>query len=162
MWLSRTVGPMPLQPGDKAPDFELFDQHGNRFRLSESIKRHPLHFLYFYPKADTPGCTAQSCGLRDIAGDVGDTAILGISPDPPAKQAKFDQKYSLGFPLLADEDHAVAEAYGVWAEKSMYGRKYWGIVRSAFLIDEKGKIAGAWYKVSPADTPKNLLAALAA
>ena len=86
---------------------------------------------------------------------------VGISPDPPAKQAKFDQKYGLGFPLLADEDHAVAEAYGVWAEKSMYGRKYMGIVRSAFLIDEKGKLEAVWYKVSPKDTPKNLLAALA-
>jgi peroxiredoxin Q/BCP len=150
-----------LKPGDKAPDFELFDQHGHRFRLSEAIKRQPLQFLYFYPKADTPGCTAQSCGLRDIAGDVGDTAIIGISPDPPAKQAKFAQKYGLGFPLLADEDHAVAEAYGVWGEKSMYGKKYMGIVRSAFLVDEKGRIAEAWHKVSPADTPKNLLKALA-
>ena len=151
---------MPLEPGDKAPDFTLLDQHGDKVKLSGFKGRKVL--VYFYPKADTPGCTAQSCGLRDIADQVGDTVILGISPDKPAKQAKFDQKYSLGFPLLADEDHAVAEAYGVWAEKSMYGRKYWGIVRSAFLIDEKGKIAEAWYKVSPADTPKNLLAALAA
>ncbi|MBW3668277.1 MAG: thioredoxin-dependent thiol peroxidase [Actinobacteria bacterium] len=151
---------MPLNQGDKAPDFTLLDQHGDKVTLSGFKGRKVL--VYFYPKADTPGCTAQSCGLRDIAGDVGDTVILGISPDTPAKQAKFDQKYSLGFPLLADEDHAVAEAYGVWAEKSMYGRTYWGIVRSAFLIDEKGKIADAWYKVSPADTPKNLLAALTA
>ena len=152
---------MPLTPGDKAPDFTLFDQDGQPFTLSKSLKQRKVwHFLYFYPKADTPGCTAQSCGLRDIAGEVGDTAIVGISPDAPAKQAKFDQKYGLGFPLLADEDHAVAEAYGVWGEKSMYGKKYWGIVRSAFLIDEKGKVAEAWYKVSPADTPKNLLSAL--
>ena len=114
--------------------------------------------VYFYPKADTPGCTAQSCGLRDISGQVGDTVILGISPDKPAKQKKFDTKYGLGFPLLADEDHAVAEAYDVWTEKSMYGKKYMGILRSAFLIDEKGKVAQAWYKVSPADTAKNLLA----
>ena len=98
--------------------------------------------------------------MRDIAGQVSDTAILGVSPDKPAKQAKFDTKYTLGFPLLSDEDHAVAEAYDVWAEKSMYGRKYWGIVRSAFLVDEKGKIAEAWYKVSPKDTTANLLKAL--
>ncbi|HVF76319.1 MAG TPA: thioredoxin-dependent thiol peroxidase [Acidimicrobiales bacterium] len=151
---------MPLQPGDKAPDFTLLDQSENKVKLSSFKGRKVL--VYFYPKADTPGCTTQSCGLRDIAGEVGDTVILGISPDKPAKQKKFDEKYSLGFPLLADEDHAVAEAYGVWAEKSMYGRKYWGIVRSAFLIDEKGKIAEAWYKVSPGDTPKNLLKALGA
>ena len=98
--------------------------------------------------------------MRDIAGQVGTTAIIGISPDKPARQAKFDAKYGLGFPLLADEDHAVAEAYGVWAEKSMYGRKYMGIVRSAFLIDEDGRIAEAWYNVKPKDTATNLLAAL--
>ena len=118
--------------------------------------------VFFYPKADTPGCTQQACGLRDVAGQVGDTRILGISPDKPAKQAKFDEKYGLGFPLLADEDHAVAEAYEVWTEKSMYGKKYMGILRSAFLIDEKGRIEQAWYKVSPKDTPVNLLKALAA
>ncbi len=98
--------------------------------------------------------------MRDIAGQVGDTAILGVSPDKPAKQAKFDSKHGLGFPLLADEDHSVAEAYGVWTEKSMYGKKYMGILRSAFLIDEDGRIAQAWYKVKPADTATNLLAAL--
>ncbi len=98
--------------------------------------------------------------MRDIADHVGDTAILGISPDKPAKQAKFDAKYGLGFPLLADDDHAVAEAYGVWAEKSMYGKRYMGIVRSAFLIDEDGRIAEAWYNVKPKDTATNLLAAL--
>ena len=98
--------------------------------------------------------------MRDIAGQIGDTAILGVSPDKPGKQARFDTKHGLGFPLLADEDHAVAEAYGVWTEKSMYGKKYMGIVRSAFLIDEDGRIARAWYKVKPADTATNLLAAL--
>ena len=86
--------------------------------------------------------------------------MLGISPDKPSKQLRFAEKYGLGFPLLSDVDHAVAEAFGVWKEKSMYGRKYMGIERSAFLIDEKGKIAEAWYKISPADTPKNLLAAI--
>ena len=98
--------------------------------------------------------------MRDIAGQIGDTAILGVSPDKPAKQAKFDTKHGLGFPLLTDEDHTVAEAYGVWAEKSMYGKKYMGILRSAFLINEDGRIAQAWYKVKPADTATNLLAAL--
>jgi thioredoxin-dependent peroxiredoxin len=98
--------------------------------------------------------------MRDIAGDIGDTAIVGVSPDKPAKQARFDAKHGLGFPLLADEDHAVAMAYDVWREKSMYGKKYMGILRSAFLIDEDGRVAQAWYKVSPADTATNLLNAL--
>ena len=147
-----------LKPGDKAPTFTLLDQSGAKVKLSDFKGRRVL--VFFYPKADTPGCTAQACGLRDVAGDVGDTVILGISPDKPAKQAKFDEKYGLGFPLLADEDHAVAEAYDVWAEKSMYGKKYFGIVRSAFLVDEKGKIAEAWYKVSPKDTATNLLKSL--
>jgi peroxiredoxin Q/BCP len=152
-----------LKPGDKAPDFTLLDQEGNSFTLSRSLKERKVrHFVYFYPKADTPGCTKQACGLNEVLGDVGDTVVLGISPDKPSKQAKFAQKYGLGFQLLSDPDHATAEAFDVWKEKSMYGRKYMGIERSAFLVDEKGKIAAAWYKVSPADTPKNLLAALAA
>ncbi|HET7522836.1 MAG TPA: thioredoxin-dependent thiol peroxidase [Acidimicrobiales bacterium] len=147
-----------LTAGDKAPTFNLEDQTGKKVKLSDYKGRQVL--IFFYPKADTPGCTAQACGLRDILPDIGGTAVVGISPDAPAKQAKFDQKYGLGFPLLADEDHTVAEAYGVWTEKSMYGRKYMGILRSAFLVDEKGKLAQVWYKISPADTPKNLLAAL--
>jgi thioredoxin-dependent peroxiredoxin len=147
-----------LHPGDEAPSFTLLDQSSSPVSLSDFKGRKVL--VYFYPKADTPGCTAQSCALRDVAGQVGDTAILGISPDKPAKQAKFDVKYGLGFPLLADEDHGVAEAFGVWAEKSMYGKKYMGIVRSAFLVDEDGRIAEAWYKVAPKDTATNLLAAL--
>ncbi len=151
---------MALAPGDPAPDFSLLDQSESPVRLGDFKGRKVL--VYFYPKADTPGCTTQSCGLRDVAGEVGDTAILGISPDKPAKQAKFDTKYGLGFPLLADQDHAVAEAYGAWGEKSMYGKKYMGIIRSAFLIDEDGTIAQAWYKVSPKDTATNLLSAIAA
>ena len=147
-----------LKAGDKAPSFTLLDQDGNTVKLSGYKGRKVL--VYFYPKADTPGCTQQACGLRDVMPKVGDTVVLGISPDKPAKQKKFDDKYSLGFPLLADEDHAVAEAFDVWTEKSMYGRKYMGILRSAFLIDEKGKIAEAWYKISPKDTATNLLSSL--
>ena len=151
---------MPLNPGDKAPAFTLLDQDGTKVKLSQ-FKGHKV-LVYFYPKADTPGCTKQACGLRDVMPKVGDTVVLGISPDKPGKQKKFDDKYSLGFPLLADEDHAVAEAFDVWTEKAMYGRKYMGILRSAFLVDEKGKIEEAWYKISPKDTATNLLKSLAA
>src|SRR6476620_6358230 len=115
--------------GDRAPAFNLADQTGTKVRLS-SFKGHKV-LVYFYPKADTPGCTTQSCALRDIAGDIGDTVIIGISPDQPEKLAKFDEKYGLGFTLLSDADHAVAEAYGVWVEKNMYGRKYRGVQREA-------------------------------
>lgn len=144
--------------GDRAPAIDLHDQNDERVKLSSLKGRKVL--VYFYPKADTPGCTTQACGLRDIARDIGDTVILGISPDKPAKLKKFDDKYSLGFTLLADEDHAVAEAYGVWIEKSMYGRKYMGIQRSAFLIDERGRVVESWPKISPKDTPTKLLDAL--
>jgi thioredoxin-dependent peroxiredoxin len=154
--------PTMLRAGDKAPLFTLLDQDGNPFSLATSLERKVWHLIYFYPKADTPGCTKQACGLNEILGDIGDTAVLGISPDKPTKQAKFAEKYGLGFPLLSDPDHEVAEAFDVWKEKSMYGRKYMGIERSAFLIDPNGKIAEAWYKISATDTPKNLLAALSA
>jgi peroxiredoxin Q/BCP len=147
-----------VKVGDKAPDFSLLDQNGEPFALAGLKGRKVL--VYFYPRADTPGCTTQSCGLRDVLGDIGDTAVVGISPDTPAKQKKFDDKYGLGFPLLADEDHAVAESYGAWGEKKNYGRTYMGIIRSAFLIDEDGDVAEAWPKISPKDTPKKLLAAL--
>ena len=149
-----------LNRGAKAPAITLKDQSGRTVKLSDFKGRKVL--VYFYPRADTPGCTTQACGLRDILGQIGDTAVVGISPDPPARQAKFDTKYGLGFPLLADEDHKVAEAYGVWREKTNSGRKYMGIERSAFLVDEKGKLAEVWYKVSPKDTPTNLLRALEA
>ncbi|HEX8804826.1 MAG TPA: thioredoxin-dependent thiol peroxidase [Acidimicrobiales bacterium] len=148
-----------LTPGDKAPDFSLVDQDGSTVALSDFAGRKVL--VYFYPKADTPGCTTQACGLRDVLGDIGDTAVLGISPDKPAKQKRFDQKYGLGFPLLSDEDHAVAEAYGSWGERSMYGRRYMGIIRSAYLVGEDGLVVEAWPKISPKDTPTKLLAALA-
>src|SRR6187431_1548137 len=147
------------EAGKRAPAITLKDQNDTTVKLSSFKGRKVL--VYFYPKADTPGCTTQACALRDIAGDVGDTAIIGISPDLPAKLKKFDDKYSLGFTLLSDVDHAVAEAYGVWVEKNNYGKKYMGVQRSAFLIDEAGKVANAWPKISPKDTPTNLLAALA-
>jgi peroxiredoxin Q/BCP len=149
-----------LSPGDPAPPFELADQEGKPVSLSDFAGRKLL--LYFYPKADTSGCTKQSCAVRDALPDLTEagTAALGISPDLPRAQDKFDRKYSLGFPLLSDPDHTAAEAYGVWGEKSMYGRKYFGILRSAFLIDEEGTIQGAWYKVSPDDTVPKALAAL--
>lgn len=148
-----------LAAGDRAPAFALADQNGDKVRLSSFKGRKVL--VFFYPKALTPGCTTQACGLRDVAGDVGDTVILGISPDEPKKLAQFDEQHGLGFTLLSDPDHEVAEKFGVWGEKSMYGKKYLGIIRSAFLIDEQGKVSHAWPKISPKDTPKNLLKALA-
>ena len=144
-----------LIAGGPAPDFTLDDQSGAPVSLSDFAGRRVL--VYFYPKADTPGCTAQACGLRDVLGDIGDTAVVGISPDVPAKQAKFDQKYHLGFPLLSDTDHAVAEAFAVWVQKSMYGRTYMGVERSAFLVDRDGTLAEVWYKIAPKDTPRFLV-----
>ena len=141
-----------LQVGDRAPAFALLDQHGNRMRLS-AFKGSPV-VVYFYPKADTPGCTTQSCALRDAETELSElgAVVVGISPDPVERLARFDDKYSLGFTLLADEDHAVAEAWGAWGEKTLYGRKYLGVIRSAFVVDAKGRIAGAFWKVSPKDT----------
>ncbi|MEY3290383.1 MAG: hypothetical protein RLY19_474 [Actinomycetota bacterium] len=146
-----------LTDGSTAPNIELLDQNGKTFSLSKQGKKKVL--VYFYPKADTPGCTTQSCGLRDIADQVGKTLIVGVSPDKPEKLKKFDDKYELGFTLLSDTEHTVAEAFSVWKEKSMYGKKYMGIERSAFLIQD-GIVLNAWYKISPADTPTNLLKAL--
>jgi thioredoxin-dependent peroxiredoxin len=149
-----------LNVGDKAPAFALKDQHGKAVRLS-GFKGRPV-VVYFYPKADTPGCTQQSCNLRDAFPQLKklNAAVVGISPDPVEKQKKFDDKYSLGFPLLADIDHETADAWGVWGEKSLYGRKFMGIVRSAFVVDEKGKLAGVFYKVSPKDTVPKVEGAL--
>lgn len=149
-----------LKVGDKAPTFALKDQDGTTVRLS-GFKGKRL-VVYFYPKADTPGCTTQSCSVRDAFPKLKrlNAAVVGVSPDPPEKQKKFDEKYGLGFPLLADTDHAMAEAWGVWGEKSLYGRKFMGIIRSAFVVDEKGKIAGAFYKVSPKDTVPKVEAVL--
>jgi peroxiredoxin Q/BCP len=150
-----------LEVGKTAPGFTLLDQRGEKVKLSDFKGQRVV--VYFYPKADTPGCTTQSCELRDHRKELTklNAVILGISPDAPAKQLKFDQKYKLGFPLLADEEHKVAEKWGVWGEKSMYGKKFMGIVRSAFVIDEKGKIAATFYKVSPKDTVPKAKEALA-
>ena len=147
-----------LKNGALAPDIELLDQHEKKFSLKKLSRRTVL--VYFYPKADTPGCTQQSCGLRDIADQIGKTVIVGISPDKPAKLLKFDEKFSLGFTLLSDDTNAVAKKYKVWKKKSMYGREYMGIERSAFLINGKGEIVHAWYKISPKDTPLRLLESL--
>ncbi|NQU43783.1 thioredoxin-dependent thiol peroxidase [bacterium] len=151
-----------LKPKDLAPPFTLPDQNGKSLSLSDLRGRNIL--LYFYPKADTPGCTTQACSVRDAQPDLSDlnVAVIGISPDQPDKQQKFDKQYNLGFPLLSDPDHEIAEAYGVWAEKRRFGKTYMGINRSAFLIDQNGRILSAWYNVKPEDTAPNVQKALQA
>jgi len=141
-----------LKRGDKAPSFSLSDQDGNKVKLADFKGKKVL--VYFYPKANTSGCTKQACSVRDAEPDLtsAGVAAVGISPDKPDQQKKFDEKHGLGFPLLSDLDHSVAKAYGAWGEKKMYGKTYEGIIRSSFLVDEKGKIVDAWYKVKPADT----------
>jgi thioredoxin-dependent peroxiredoxin len=148
-----------LTAGQLAPNFTVSNQTNEEVDLAALRGQNVL--VYFYPRADTPGCTTQACGLRDVAGQVGDTVILGISPDKPAALARFREKYSLNFDLLSDVDHSVAEAYDVWQEKKNYGKTYMGILRSAFLIGPDGKVLNAWYKISPKDTPTKLLEALA-
>jgi thioredoxin-dependent peroxiredoxin len=149
-----------LEPGDSAPDFTLPDQHGDPVKLSD-LKGQTV-VLYFYPKADTPGCTTQACSVRDHQLDYREAGavVYGISPDPVKAVAKFDEKYGLGFPLLADEDHAVCEAYGVWVEKSMYGRKYMGAERSTFVIDPDGRIKHVFRSVKPTEHDELVLGAL--
>ena len=149
-----------LSVGDQAPDFELPSDTGETVRLSQFRGRRVI--VYFYPKDDTSGCTAQACGFRDRFPQIEERSavVLGISPDGVKSHQKFKTKYNLPFLLLADEQHQVAEAYGVWAEKSMYGRKYMGVERSHFVIDEEGRIADAQVKVSPADSVSKALASL--
>lgn len=151
-----------LKPGDPAPPFALLDQHGDTIRLEDYLGQKLV--VYFYPEADTPGCTRQSCDLRDHRVDLTGigTAVVGISPDMPDKQLRFDEKYGLGFPLLSDPDHAAAEAYGAWGEKHRDGKTTIGLIRSSFLVDEEGRIEQAWSPVTPEDTVPNALAALAA
>jgi len=148
------------EQGDPAPDFELPDQDGNPVRLSD-FRGSPV-VLYFYPKADAPGCTTQACGIRDHGADyeAAGAVVLGVSPDPVKAVKKFADKQSLNFRLLADEDHSVCELYGVWAEKSNYGRTYWGALRTTFVIDEEGVVRHVIPNVSPKTHDDEVLAAL--
>lgn len=150
-----------LGAGDKAPAFSVPDDSGATVTLRQ-CKGKPV-VLYFYPKDDTSGCTAEACGFRDHwkAVQKAGAVVLGVSPDGVASHQKFRAKYRLPFPLLADTDHAVAEAYGVWGRKSMYGRTYFGILRTTFLIDAKGRIARVFEKVKPTGHAEEVLAALA-
>jgi peroxiredoxin Q/BCP len=150
-----------IAPGDIAPDFELPDQDGRAVKLSD-FKGQPV-VVYFYPKADTPGCTVQACGVRDRQSDYAgvNATVLGVSPDPVKKVKKFHEKQSLNFALLADEGHALADTYGVWAEKSMYGKTYFGNERTTFVIDAEGRVADVLRKVKPAEHDELVLAALA-
>jgi len=150
-----------LAEGDLAPDFTLPDQNGEPLALSDL--RGQRIVLYFYPRADTPGCTAQACGVRDHSADYDeiDARVIGVSPDPVAAVRKFADKYDLGFTLLADSDHAVADAYGTWGEKRMYGKTYMGVQRATFVIDTDGRIAKVFPKVSPKTHDDVVLEALA-
>jgi peroxiredoxin Q/BCP len=149
-----------LQVGDPAPDFTAVTETGATLRLSDLRGKRVV--LYFYPKDDTPGCTTQACGFRDQYPVIEEknAVVLGVSPDAAKSHKKFKTKYNLPFTLIVDEDHAIAEAYGVWAEKSMFGKKYMGIERSHFVIDEEGRVIDAQVKVSPQDSVERALAAL--
>jgi peroxiredoxin Q/BCP len=152
---------MPMiTAGEKAPSFTLPNQDGEQVSLADFAGRTVV--LYFYPKADTPGCTTQACGIRDRAGDydAAGAVVIGVSPDPVAAIKKFHAGQSLNFTLLADEDHAVCDAYGVWAEKSMYGKKYWGAQRSTFIIDGDGAVVHVIPKASPKTHDDEVLKAL--
>lgn len=150
-----------LAEGDTAPDFTLRDQNGDEVKLSDL--RGQTVVVYFYPRADTPGCTTQACGVRDRSDEyaAAGARVIGISPDEVEDIAKFAGKYDLGFTLLADPDHAVAERYGAWGEKSMYGKKYMGVLRSTFIVGADGKIAKVFPKVQPKKHDKLVLEALA-
>ena len=149
-----------IETGSQAPDFELPDQDGEPVKLSDLRGRRVV--LYFYPKADTPGCTTQACGIRDRADEyeAAGATVLGVSPDPVAAVKKFHGKQSLNFTLLADEDHAVCETYGVWGEKSMYGKTYWGTQRATFILDEDGVVRAVIPKASPKTHDGEVLSAL--
>ena len=151
-----------IDEGTVAPDFELTSDDGSTVRLS-ALKGTPV-VLYFYPKDDTPGCTTQACGIRDAWGDFerSGAVVLGVSPDSEASHVEFKKKYDLPFTLLADPDHATADDYGVWVEKSMYGKKYMGVERSTFVIAADGTVAKVMRKVKPAEHADDVLAALSA
>jgi thioredoxin-dependent peroxiredoxin len=150
-----------IEVGSTAPDFTLPDQNGDDVKLSD-LRGSPV-VLYFYPRANTPGCTTQACGVRDHRDDYerAGARVLGVSPDTVEDIAKFADKRSLNFTLLADADHAVADKYGTWGEKSMYGKKYWGVQRSTYVIDADGKVAAVLPKVQPKKHDELVLKALA-
>ena len=150
-----------IEPGQPAPDFELPDQQGRAIKLSDFRGQRVV--LYFYPKAETSGCTIQARGIRDHPGEYANegVTVLGISPDPVARLETFAENHDLNFTLLSDEDHAVAEAYGVWVQKSMYGREYFGNERTTFIIDSDGRVAEVLRKVKPAEHDERVLEALA-
>ena len=149
-----------VEEGKPAPDFELTTDSGERVKLSD-LRGQPV-VLYFYPKDDTPGCTTQACGIRDVYADFRErgVVVLGVSPDDEASHAKFKDKYSLPFTLLADPDHRVADEYGVWKERNMYGKKSMGIERSTFVIDSDGTVTKAMRRVKPDTHAADVLAAL--
>jgi thioredoxin-dependent peroxiredoxin len=150
---------MSVQEGDAAPDFEM-PASGGRKVSRKSLRGKPF-VLYFYPKADTPGCTKEACAFQEALPQLGRIGIdvIGVSPDKMKPIEKFAEKYALSFPLASDETHAVAEKFGTWVEKSMYGRKYMGMERSTFLIDKSGRIARVWRKVSVTNHAAEVLAA---
>ena len=149
-----------LNSGEKTPHFDLKDQNGQNVRLSDFAGK--KLFLYFYPKANTSGWATQAENVRDALQELKgkNIAVIGISPDAPETQKKFDDKHNLDFSLLSDPDHKVAEAYGVWGEKKMYGKTFMGIIRSSFLIDENGNVENAWYKIGPKNTVPELMKVL--
>lgn len=151
---------MRLKPKDKAPDFSLLNQDGKKVSLSD-FKGHKV-LLFFYPKAGTSGWTTQAVSLKDAGKHLAqlNVDVVGISPDLPTAQKKFVEKNGLKFPLLSDADHKISKSYGVWGEKTMYGKKFEGIIRSSFLIDERGNMIAAWYKISPQDTVPEALKVL--
>lgn len=154
--------PEKLKPGDPAPEFVLEDQEGRKISLQDLRGKKVL--LFFYPKAMTPGCTKQACSVDEAREDLATLGVvpLGISPDPRERQQKFATNFDLKYSLLSDPDHKVAEAYGVWGEKTSFGKKTQGIIRSAFLLDEAGRVMAAWYKIAPDETVPKVKAALAA
>lgn len=150
-----------VEPGAQAPDFELLDHRGQTVRLGEFRGRRVA--LYFYPKDGTPGCTREACSFRDVYGKlerVG-VVVLGVSPDPPDSHARFRERHRLPFPLLSDPGGKVAQAYGAWAEKTLYGRKRWGVARSTFLIGPDGRVERVWRRVKPDRHGEEVLEAVA-
>ena len=149
-----------IKAGDQAPDFKTVDDQGEAVGLADF--RGQKVILYFYPKDNTSGCTTQACGFRDSYGEIRakNAVVLGVSPDGVKSHQKFKSKNELSFPLLVDEDHQISEAYGVWQEKSMYGKKYMGVLRSHFVIDEQGMVVDVQYKVKPVESPSLSMRAL--